>query len=467
MASKGTAHGLDLAREKMRQAGVDEVAIDTFAHYYRLLEHGETGMIPEDTIDPLDMESLADIDVPDEVAADAIRHTAVIKLNGGLGTSMGMDRAKSLLCVRRGLSFLDIIARQVLHLRQQHDAPLPLMFMNSFRTSADTMAALGRYDDLPVDGLPLEFLQNKEPKLLAADLMPAAYPKAPDLEWCPPGHGDIYTALRGTGLLATLLAAGYRHVFVSNSDNLGAVPDAKVAGWFAQSGAPFAIEAVRRTPSDRKGGHFARRKADGRIVLRESAQTLDADKDALADLDRHVFTSTNNLWFDLQAMVDTLDARGGILGLPLIRNVKHLDPSDPSTPEVIQIETAMGAAIEVFEGARTIEVGRDRFVPVKTTDDLLVLRSDVYDLGKDFVLDQASDEVPFVQLDGEFYKLVGDFDKRFPEGAPSLREADSLKVAGDWTFGKGVKVVGDVALTSKAAQRVEGGTVLSEQDADA
>ena len=90
----------------------------------------------------------------------------MIKLNGGLGTSMGMDRAKSLLCVRRGLSFLDIIARQVLHLRKEYDAPLPLIFMNSFRTSADTMAALARYDDLPVDGLPLEFLQNKEPKLL-------------------------------------------------------------------------------------------------------------------------------------------------------------------------------------------------------------------------------------------------------------------------------------------------------------
>ena len=79
-----------------------------------------------------------------------------------------------------------------------------------------------------------------------------------------------------------------------------------------------------------------------------------------------------------------------MLGLPLIRNVKHLDPADPTTPEVIQIETAMGAAIEVFEGARTIEVGRDRFVPVKTTNDLLVLRSDIYDLGRDFVLDQAS-----------------------------------------------------------------------------
>jgi UTP--glucose-1-phosphate uridylyltransferase len=157
---------LNQARQKMVDAGVDEVAIDTFAHYYRLLEHGETGMIPESAIEPLDMESLADLEVDEQAAADAIRTTAVIKLNGGLGTSMGMDRAKSLLCVRRGLSFLDVIARQVLHLRQEYDAPLPLIFMNSFRTSADTMAAVARYEDLPVEGLPLEFWQNKEPKLL-------------------------------------------------------------------------------------------------------------------------------------------------------------------------------------------------------------------------------------------------------------------------------------------------------------
>ncbi len=445
----------------MAAEGVDPVAIDTFAHYYRLLEHGETGMIPESTIEPIDMEALADVEVPDDVAAAAIRSTAVIKLNGGLGTSMGMDRAKSLLCVRRGLSFLDIIARQVLHLRKQYDATLPLIFMDSFRTSADTMAALARYEELPVAGLPMEFLQNKEPKLLAKDLSPVSWPKDPELEWCPPGHGDLYTALRGTGLLDQLIAAGYRYAFVSNSDNLGAVPDARVAGWFAATGAPFAIEAVRRTPSDRKGGHFARRKGDGRIVLRETAQTLDADQEALADLDRHRFTSTNNLWFDLAAMKSVLDQRDGILGLPLIRNVKNVDPGDKSTPEVIQVETAMGAAIEVFEGSTLIEVTRERFVPVKTTNDLLVLRSDVYDIGQDFVLDQVADAIPFIDLDGKHYKLVGEFDKRFPDGAPSLKQATSLTVEGDWTFCRGVQVVGEVALESSSAQRVGADTVLS------
>ena len=443
----------------MAQAGIDPVAIETFAHYYRLLERGETGLIPESSIEPIDSESLSDVEIDAETASAALRTTAVIKLNGGLGTSMGMERAKSLLCVRKGMSFLDVIARQVLHLRREHDAPLPLLFMNSFRTSTDTMDALARYADLPVDGLPLEFLQNREPKLVAEDLTPISWPRDPDLEWCPPGHGDLYTALRGTGLLPTLIDQGYERAFVSNSDNLGAVPDARIAGWFAESGAPFAIEAVRRTQSDRKGGHFARRTSDGRIVLRETAQTSEKDRAALADLDRHRFCSTNNLWFDLRAMAEALDARHGILGLPLIRNVKPVDPADPSTPEVIQIETAMGAAIEVFEGSRTIEVGRDRFVPVKTTNDLLVLRSDVYDVGDDFVLDPAAG-VPFVDLDPDYYRLVPEFERRFPEGAPSLREATSLTVTGDWTFGGKVKVVGDVTLKTAAAERVPTGSVL-------
>jgi len=451
--------GLERARTKMSGAGIDPVAIETFAHYYRLLEHGETGVIPESSIEPIDSESLGDVEVDDETASAALRTTAVIKLNGGLGTSMGMERAKSLLCVRKGMSFLDLIAKQVLHLRREHDAPLPLILMNSFRTSADTMDALARYADLPVPGLPLEFLQNREPKLRTSDLSPVSWPRDPDLEWCPPGHGDLYTALRGTGLLQRLLDEGYERVFVSNSDNLGAVPDARIAGWLVQSGAPFAIEAVRRTASDRKGGHFARRKSDGRIVLRETAQTSKEDLAALADLDRHRFCSTNNLWFDLRAMSEALDARHGILGLPLIRNIKTVDPADSGTPEVIQVETAMGAAIEVFEGARTIEVGRDRFVPVKTTNDLLVLRSDVYDVGQDFVLDPAAG-VPFVDLDPAYYKLVPEFERRFPDGAPSLRAARSLTVSGDWTFGARVKVVGDVTLETGAAERVETGSVL-------
>jgi UTP--glucose-1-phosphate uridylyltransferase len=447
----------------MTEAGVDPVAIDVFAHYYRLVESGETGMVPESTIEPLGMEALADVDVPDKTARDALEKTVVVKLNGGLGTSMGMDRAKTLLEVRDGLTFLDVIVRQALALRQEYGVPLPLIFMDSFRTAKESREVLAAYPDLAVDGLPVDFLQNMEPKLRADDLTPVRWEKDPDLEWCPPGHGDLYTALRGTGLLDRLIDAGYTQVFVSNSDNLGAVADARVAGWFAQSSAPFAIEAVRRTPSDRKGGHFAIRKSDGRIVLRETAQTLEEDKEALADLDRHKFTSTNNLWFNLVALRDELDRRDGVLGLPLIKNVKTVDPADPSSPEVIQVEAAMGAAIEVFDGATTIEVGRDRFIPVKTTNDLLVLRSDCYDLTEDYLLDLAASAVPFVELDPRYYKFVADFDARFPEGAPSLRRARSLTVRGDWTFEAGVAVVGEAVLEEEGAPgRIKAGSTIGD-----
>jgi len=447
----------------MEEAGVDRVAIEVFSHYYRLVESGETGMVPEDTIDPVNMPALADVDLPTPTPIEGLAGTAVIKLNGGLGTSMGLDRAKSLLEVRDGLSFLDIIVRQVLWARAEYGVSLPLIFMNSFRTSQDTEQAMSGYDDLSVPELPLDFLQNKEPKLLLEDLTPVTWEKDPDLEWCPPGHGDLYTALRGSGLLDRLIDAGYTQVFVSNSDNLGATPDPRVAEWFARSGAPFAIEAVRRTPSDRKGGHFARRKSDGRIVLRETAQTLDEDKEALADLSRHRFASTNNLWFDLRAMREELAARDGILGLALIKNVKTVDPSDSTTPEVIQIETAMGAAIEVFDGAALIEVSRQRFLPVKTTNDLLVLRSDCYRLGDGYQLiaEDGVGSVPFVDLDSHHYKLVQEFDQRFPEGVPSMRRAEELVVKGDWTFAGDVTVVGRAHLDdSGKPSRVEAGSTL-------
>ena len=256
-----------------------------------------------------------------------------------------------------------------------------------------------------------------------------------------------------------MIEAGYTQIFVSNSDNLGAVPDARVAGWFARSGSPFAVEAVRRTASDRKGGHFARRTRDRRIVLRETAQTRPEDLPQLADLTRHRFASTNNVWFNLAAMSNELDARGGILPLPLIRNVKTVNPGDPQSPTVIQIETAMGAAIELFDGAATIEVERDRFIPVKTTDDLLVLRSDCYRLDESRVLHQEVDRVPFVEL-SRGYKLVGDFERRFAYGAPSLAGASSLVIEGDWQFGSDVTILGDVRLPPTTGS-VERGSILN------
>ncbi|MCW2802552.1 MAG: ugp [Propionibacteriaceae bacterium] len=456
--------GLKSATDKMAAAGVHEQAIAVFEHYYHALEDGATGFIPEDTIEPLDAPPLLeDVTVSDSDAKAAFEKTVIIKLNGGLGTSMGMDKAKSLLPVRDGKSFLDLIVDQVLTARETHGAPLPLIFMNSFRTSEDTLAALAKYDNLEVEGIGLEFVQNQEPKLLKSDLTPVEWPDDPTLEWCPPGHGDLYTALAASGVLDNLLAKGYRYASVSNSDNLGAAPNATIAGWFAASGAPYAAEVCRRTPADRKGGHLAIRKADGQLILRDTAQTPKEEMDFFTDEHRHPYFHTNNLWFDLENLARTLAERKSVLGLPLIKNEKTVDPADPSSPEVVQIETAMGSAIEVFEGATAIGVGRDRFLPVKTTSDLLLLRSDVYEVTDDARLVKVADPVPLIELDGSYYKTISAFEQRFAAGAPSLKNAEGFTVNGDWTFEADVTVVGKATLPDEGSpQTVPAGTVLGD-----
>lgn len=447
--------GLQLAQERMSADGADQVAIDVFSHYYREVEAGASGLIREETIQPLEAPvNVSQASVPPADARRALSRTVIIKLNGGLGTSMGLDAAKSLLPVRDGRTFLDLIVAQVLHARAVHEIPLPLILMNSFRTRADSLAALAAHPDCAVDGLPLDFVQNREPKLLVDDLMPVTWPADPSLEWCPPGHGDIYTALYGSGLLTRLLSQGYRYAFASNADNLGAAPDPVLAGWFATSGAPYAAEVCRRTPADRKGGHLAVRRSDGRLILRDTAQTAADEMRYFTDEDRHPYFHANNLWFDLRELQRVLGERHGVLGLPLIRNTKTVDPADSSSPKVVQIETAMGAAVEAFEGAQAVAVSRGRFLPVKTTDDLLLVRSDAYDVGADCVPRLVAHETPRVTLDPRHYKKIADFNARFPSGVPSLRDARQLSVRGDWTFGTDVTVSGQASLQDDGTSRM-------------
>jgi UTP--glucose-1-phosphate uridylyltransferase len=437
------------ATDKMRAEGLSEAAVETFAHYERMLHEGEQGTLPESELEPLDR--LPDADELPASDGSAFGQAVVLKLNGGLGTSMGMTKAKSLLEVKDGLTFLDVIVRQILYLRERHGAPVPLLLMNSFATRDDTLAALERYPELAIDGLPLDFLQGKVPKLLEDGYEPVSRPADPALEWAPPGHGDVYTSLVGSGMLGELLERGYRYLFLSNSDNLGAVLDPRILDWLAREELPFLLEATDRTESDRKGGHLARRRSDGGLVLRETAQTPDEDCEAFEDVSRHRFFNCNNIWIDLRALNRTLSERGGVLGLPMIVNRKTVDPSDPSSPPVVQLETAMGAAIGVFEGAGALRVPRSRFTPVKTTNDLLVVRSDAYRLADDWTVSTVRERPPVVELDPDYYKLIGNFEPRFPKGPPSLVDCERLTVEGDVTFGGDVRIRGTVRIQGPRA----------------
>ena len=453
---------------KMGKAGLSAAAIQAFLHQYKKVVLNEAGLIPEGSLTAVEnLPSITDQPDPGDVSMLAAE-TVVLKLNGGLGTSMGLEKAKSLLRVRGDLTFLDVIVRQYLNLRTSFAPQLALFFMNSFSTSDDTAKALRRYPELG-DPRKLELMQNKVPKIDVKSLAPVAWPDNPLLEWCPPGHGDIYPSLLGSGLLNQLLASGRRYLFVSNSDNLGATLDMRLLAFFAKCGAPFLMEVTARTAADRKGGHLARRKGDGRLLLRESAQCPDQDMEAFQDIKRHRFFNTNNLWIRLDALRAELDRGKGLLPLPLIRNEKTLDPRDKTTPKVFQLETAMGAAVECFDGASAIQVPRSRFAPVKSTADLLSVRSDAYELDAEFRLKLIPDRIsapPIVKLEDR-YKLVDRLEELVAAGVPSLARCRSLAVEGNLKFGPGVVIVGDVKFrNSEDATKTIGAGIYENRDVD-
>jgi UTP--glucose-1-phosphate uridylyltransferase len=457
MTSEG---GLREAEERMRAGGQPEEAIRTFAAAYERLVAGEKGLVSSDELEPAgEIPSLDDLPA---AAGDAFAGLAIVKLNGGLATTMGLERPKSLVEARDGRTFLDLIVGQILALRRRHGVALPLLLMDSDATRTETLAALERYPDLTA-GLPPDFLQSMVPKLDAGELRPVSWPRDPALEWCPPGHGDVYGALRRSGLLAELLDRGFERAMISNSDNLGAVPDPRIAAYLAAERIPFLAEVVDGTEADRKGGHIARRQSDGRLVLRETAQTPPGEEESFRDFRRWRYYNTNTLWVDLRAVAAVLSERDGVLELPLIVNRKTVDPREPTSTPVIQLESAMGAAIETFPGAGIVRVPRRRFAPVKTTDDLLLLRSDVYAIGADDVVEavgERRDDLPYVELERRYYGLLRDFEARFPAGPPSLRETERLVVRGDVTFEGDVTVRGAVEVEAAEPTLIAAGTIL-------
>lgn len=457
----GRSHStaLECMKNKLESDGASKLLIRTFLPQYKAALEGKHGYISTANILPLD--GLPDQTITRHNRRDghkALGNTAVIKLNGGLGTSMGLNQAKCLLPVKRNKSFLDVIVEQTLKARRKTGRPIPLVFMNSKNTEFDTLEALDHYPDLKAGQSelpPLSFLQNRVPKIRVDTLEPIKWESDPSLEWCPPGHGDLYVVMVTAGLLDKLLKGGFRYAFVSNSDNLGATLDLGILGFFAANQIPFLMEVALRSEADKKGGHLAS-KSNGRLLLRERAQCPPKEIEQFEDINRFRYFNTNNLWIDLSALNDLLCRQENILELSRITNQKTVDPLNPLSPPVYQFETAMGSAISLFSGAKLLQVDRSRFIPVKTTNDLLGLWSDVFTLNEEMELvcniDQRN-KSPTIRLDHKFYGHFNNFVERFPNGAPSLLKCNNLVVEGDIRFGHGVVLEGNIHFRNRLQQQ--------------
>ncbi|MBW2150173.1 MAG: UTP--glucose-1-phosphate uridylyltransferase [Deltaproteobacteria bacterium] len=459
MDDSGQAPYLPAFIDKMKKRGLSPTVIDTFVYYYKLLVKGETGLVCEEDVTPIGADEFPDVSTLasyEKVGRTAYENAVMIVLNGGLGTSMGLSGAKSLIEVKDGRSFLEIT------LNQAARQGIKLCFMNSFNTHQDTLEAVDRLNSVDP---PLYFLQNKFPKILREDLSPACWPQDPHLEWNPPGHGDIYTALYSSGTLERLLGQGITYAFISNSDNLGATLDDALLGYFVENRFPFMMEISQRGPLDVKGGHLVRLNT-GQLILREIAQCPERDLETFQNIHYHCFFNTNNIWLNLEALKELL-RKEAMVRLPMILNPKPLDPRDASSPAVYQIETAMGSAISLFQGATAVKVGKNRFLPVKTTDDLLVIRSDRYLLTEDYRLvpNPETQTVNIaVKLDPKFFGKIDQFDSRFPDRVPSLIECESLTVEGDVRFEANVTVRGNVKIINRKPKQavIKEGTIIEK-----
>jgi len=417
-------------------------------------------LLPEEAQKPYT--ELSTIDLNKDELRNMINKLVVLKLNGGLGTSMGCTGPKSLISVRSDLTFLDLTVQQIEHLNKTYGTDVPLVLMNSFNTDEETERILRKYQQVKVHIH--TFNQSRFPRINRESLLPIAKSVGPsDHEaWYPPGHGDVYESFYNSGLLKEFIDKGKEYVFISNIDNMGATADLNILNFLVNANngpAPeFVMEVTDKTRADVKGGTLI--EYEGRLRLLEIAQVPKDRVDEFKSVNKFKIFNTNNLWIKLKAMKRVVEEN--TLNMEIIVNPKTLD----NGLNVIQLETAVGAAIKSFEGAMGINVPRSRFLPVKTTSDLLIIMSNLYSLKNGTLImnpKRMFPSVPLVKL-GTAFKKVKDFLHRF-SNIPDVLELDHLTVSGDVTFGKDVTLKGTVIIIANHGERIDipSGSILENK----
>lgn len=373
------------------------------------------------------------------------------KLNGGMGTSMGCAGPKSLIEVRDSKSFLDLILAQIESLNQEWDQKIPLLLMNSFYTHEKTLAHLSA---LKLSSEIIGFQQNKFPRLHSEGFSPLTPDKWGDQAYYPPGHGDFYQCVWQQGILQKLIDAGREILFISNADNLGAVVDPVILNYMDEFNIPFLMEVTAKTPADVKGGTLYQQ--NGKLKLLEIARVPDDKVDEFCDQKKFRTFNTNNIWINLLALNNRL--KKGPLELSVMVNRKNVEEIP-----VVQLETAIGSGLECFEGAVGLTVSRERFLPVKKTDDLLLVRSNLFSLsnGK-LIRDRKSDPLPLIEL-GDFLQNIENFQNAFSI-IPDLLDLKELKINGNVRFEGAACLKGKVYLQGlKKTLVLPSGTVLADE----
>ncbi len=452
---------MDLSKFKtaLKPFGLSDEAQSEFLQLFTRFKQSRTNSIEWDDLrspDPSRLVSYGSLTAPDDTqATDALSRLAVCKLNGGLGTSMGCAGPKSSIVVKNGRSFLDLILLQLEHIGKIRNVNIPLLLMNSFHTHRETLKLLeGRKTSFPIEC----FQQNRFLRIDKDTDQPLDPNLVGEDAWYPPGHGDIYTCLKSQGLMDRLLSEGKEILFVSNADNLGAVSDPRIAHTMLENDIPFVMEMTPKTPADIKGGTLCE-DLEGTLHLLELAQVPPEHVDEFCSTRKFTVFNTNNIWINLRHLKKRMEQ--GPMNLNLIVNEKQV----VGRP-IIQLETAIGAGLESFAGAKGLVVGRDRFLPVKNTSDLMLIQSGLFVFESGRMIHRPTHNqkiLPLVAWKAPFTHLE-EFQKRIPV-IPDMRELESLVMEGDVTFEGEVSLKGRVVLIGNDKPvRIPPGTCLENRE---
>lgn len=432
-----------------------ETEMDNFFALFRryLNDKAKGNVLAWDRIQPPKADQVVDYNVlANTESVDFLNKLAVIKLNGGLGTSMGCVGPKSVIEVRDGMSFLDLSVRQVEYLNRTYDVNVPFVLMNSFNTDEDTQNIIKKYEGHNIDIM--TFNQSRYPRILKDSQLPA--PKSSDSQisdWYPPGHGDVFESLYNSGILDQLIERGVEIIFLSNADNLGAVVDLRILQHMVESDAEYIMELTDKTKADVKGGTII--DYEGSVRLLEIAQVPKEHTNEFKSIKKFKYFNTNNIWLNLKAIKRVVE--NNELEMEIIPNNKSIpaDKKGESDVSIVQLETAVGAAIRHFKNAHGVNVPRKRFLPVKTCSDLMLVKSDLYSLKHgQLVLDQSRfGPAPLIKL-GTDFKKVSDFQKRIPS-IPKILELDHLTITGAVNLGRGVMLKGTVIIVATEGSTID------------
>lgn len=432
-----------------------ETEMDNFFALFRryLNDKAKGTAVSWDRIAPPNPEQVVDYEsLPDSETVGFLEKLAVIKLNGGLGTSMGCVGPKSVIEVRDGMSFLDLSVRQIEYLNRTYNVNVPFVLMNSFNTDEDTQNIIKKYEGHNIDIL--TFNQSRYPRVLKDSLLPV--PKSfnsPISDWYPPGHGDVFESLYNSGILDLLIERGIEILFLSNADNLGAVVDLRILEHMVKTDAEYIMELTNKTKADVKGGTIIN--YENSVRLLEIAQVPKEHVNEFKSIKKFKYFNTNNIWLNAQAIKRVVE--NSELEMEIIPNNKSIpaDKKGESDISIVQLETAVGAAIRHFKNAHGVNVPRRRFLPVKTCSDLMLVKSDLYSLKHgQLVLDaDRFGPAPLIKLGNDF-KKVSDFQKHIPS-IPRILELDHLTITGAVNLGRGVVMKGTVIIVATEGSTID------------